>query len=167
MKIDPSSLIVSVSKYLGNAGSSNPIPRGLTTDASSVYVTTNSATAGANAIRLVKVNVNTFDGVAPTNLNSLTTITPSYLNLSASNLVFGYSNNLWALPSNLTIPGTGAYNIGGVNYVYTTVTPPAQEVDVPTTRTTVSITTGTVTSAVTTLSPTVSTRIDTYTRTGL
>jgi hypothetical protein len=166
-KIDPSSLIVSVSKFLGNAGSSNPIPRGLTTDASSVYVTTNSSTAGANAIRLVKVNVNTFDGVATTNLNSLTTITPSYLNLSASNLVFGYSNNLWALPSNLTIPGTGAYNIGGVNYVYTTVTPPAQEVDVPITRTTVSITTGSVTSAVTNLSPTVSTRIDTYTRTGL
>jgi hypothetical protein len=66
MKIDPSSLIVSVSKFLGNAGSSNPVPRGLTTDASSVYVTTNSATTGVNAIRLVKVNVNTFDGVATT-----------------------------------------------------------------------------------------------------
>jgi hypothetical protein len=167
MKIDPSSLIVSVSKFLGNAGSSNPIPRGLTTDASSVYVTTNSSTAGVNAIRLVKVDINNFDGIATTNLNSVTSITPTYLNLSASNLVFGYNNNLWALPSNLTIPGTGAYNVGGVNYVYTSVTPPAQEVDVATTRTTVSITTGTVTSAVTTLSPTVSTRIDTYTRTGL
>jgi len=157
--------------YSGN-GTTTAIyyPQGITWDGSSIYMTTNQSlspsTYRMNTLKIDSATTALSSGNRLSSATSTGGLSGQGLKVLNDNLTMGSNNNLWALPKDGTVPGTGSYTIGGVTYTYivSTLTGTAT----PTmTKTTSTRTTGSTSGSSSNLSLTVTDGTGTYTRTGL